>query len=210
MKGGAIIYSQPELDWIEQNKTMVRREAHAGFCKKFKRTDVSLSNYAALCKRKGWMTGRTGQYPKGNIPDNKGKKMPFNPNSAKTQFKKGHLGGIAKEKQKPIGAERVSKEGYLERKIHNGLPMQSRWRTVHSINWEVVHGPVPDGHALKCLDGNRQNCAPDNWVAVPRGMLPRLAGCWCAGYDDAPEELKPLIMATAKLKHEAKKRRAAS
>jgi hypothetical protein len=30
-------------------------------------------------------------------------------------------------------------------------------------------------------------------------MLPRLAGRWGIAYDDAPEELKPSILATAKL-----------
>jgi hypothetical protein len=30
--------------------------------------------------------------------------------------------------------------------------------------------------ALKCLDGNKQNTDPSNWEAVPRALLPRLAG----------------------------------
>lgn len=77
---------------------------------------------------------------------------------------------------------------------------------VHVIRWEAEHGPVPPGMALKCLDGNRQNTDPENWEAIPRGMLPRLAGGrWNRlPYDSAPDELKPTIMAIAKLDHAAR------
>ncbi|WP_299663899.1 HNH endonuclease signature motif containing protein [uncultured Ruegeria sp.] len=201
MKGSQIKYCAEELAWIEARKTMVRREAHALFVQKFGRNDVSLNNYNALCKRKGWMTGRTGCYEPGRTPENKGKKMPFNANSARTQFKKGQINGRAKELYKPIGTERATKDGYLERKIHDGMPLQSRWRAVHLIRWEEVNGPIPDGFALKCLDGDRTNTDPSNWEAVPRALLPRLSGRWCLGYDDAPDDLKPTLMATAKLKH---------
>lgn len=203
MKGAVIAYSDKELGWIERHKAMPRREAHFLFCKTFGRGDVSLDNYKGLCTRNGWLTGRTGCYAKGDAPANKGKKMPYNANSARTRFQKGHLGGKAKDIQKPIGFERVTKDGYLERKINNDMPFKARWRAVHLINWEAVHGAVPKGYALKCLDGNRQNCTAENWVAVPRAMLPRLAGRWCTSYDDAPAELKPLILATARLKYKA-------
>lgn len=66
--------------------------------------------------------------------------------------------------------------------------------------WEQANGPVPEGHALKCLDGNRLNTDPSNWTAVPRALLPRLNGRHGRRYDQAPDELKPVIMATARLK----------
>ena len=199
MKGKNINWQPEELIWIEENRSMIRREAHKLFCEKFNRTDIKFGAYKALCKRKGWHTGRTGQYSKGSRPANKGKKMAFNANTARTQFKKGHLGGTAKERIKPIGHERLSKEGYIQRKINNSLPFQSRWRAVHLINFEKMHGPIPDDHCLKCLDGDKRNTDPGNWVCTPRAMLPRLAGRWATPYDDAPAELKPLILTVAKL-----------
>jgi hypothetical protein len=57
---------------------------------------------------------------------------------------------------------------------------------------------------LKCLDGNRLNTAPSNWEAVSRALLPRLAGGRHkkhVPYDEAPNELKPTILAVAKLEH---------
>ncbi|WP_305970247.1 MULTISPECIES: HNH endonuclease signature motif containing protein [unclassified Mameliella] len=198
MKGRAITYSDAELFWIGDNCHLPRRELHREFVDIWSRPDVSQANLTALCKRKGWLTGRTGRFQKGQAPHNKGK--PFNPpGSEKGRFKKGERRGVAVDLYKPIGTERLSKDGYLERKIHDGMPLQSRWRAVHLIRWEEAHGPVPEGHALKCLDGDRANTDPTNWKCIPRSMLPRLSGRWTTGYDDAPDELKPTIMATAEL-----------
>jgi hypothetical protein len=122
-----------------------------------------------------------------------------------TQFKKGERRGVAAKLWKPIGTERLSKDGYLERKINNDLPLQARWRAVHLIRWEEINGPIPEGQALKCLDSNKSNTSPANWKAVPRAILPKLAGKWAAiAYDDAPAELKPTIMAIAELEQAAR------
>jgi len=207
MKGHWITYSEAELAWIEANSALPRRDLHAQFVARFDRADVSQANLTALCKRRGWLTGRDGRFVKGQDGWNKGKQMPYHPNSARTRFRKGHRGGQAAKNWKPIGTERLSKEGYLERKIHDGMPLQSRWRAVHLIRWEEAHGPMPDGHCLKCLDGDKTNTAPANWEMIPRALLPRLNGRFGRDYDTAPDELKPVILATAKLEHAAREAR---
>lgn len=204
MKGLQILYTAAELAWIEQQRELPRAELHAKFCKKFGRADVSVDNIKSLCTRKGWKTGRDGCFRKGSIPPNKGKKMPYNANSARTQFKKGVRQGVAAKLYKPIGTERVSKDGYLERKIHDGMPLQSRWRLVHLLNWEALNGPVPKGMCLKCIDGDRSNVEPTNWELISRAMLPRLSGRWRPSYDNAPAELKPTLMAIAKIEHKVR------
>ena len=202
MKGRQIIYSAAELDWIEARQTEPRRDLHAQFVAQFGRDDVSFENFKALCTRKGWKTGRTGCFPKGNVSHNKGKKGVCAPGTEKGWFKKGQLSGRAAKVVKPIGTERVAKGGYLQRKVNNDMPFQRRWKFIHAINWEAVNGPIPKGHALKCRDGNRQNTDPDNWVLVPRALLPRLAGAKKGiNYDNAPAELRPALLATAKLEH---------
>ncbi len=201
-KGTPIAYSPVELAWIEQHRSMPRREAHTLFCDTFGRRDVVLENFKHLCTRKRWTTGRTGCFPKGHIPDNLGKKMPYNANTAKTQFKKGHRGGRALEVYKPIGTERVTVDGYIERKIHDGMPLQSRWRAVHLINWEREHGPLPKQHCLKCLDGNRSNTDPSNWELIPRAVLQMLNHhARTVDYEGVQPELKPVLLTLAKLKH---------
>jgi hypothetical protein len=209
VKGRQIRYTDAELRFIETRRVMNRRELRRLFVVEFERPDVTLIHLNALCKRRGWMTGRTGQYPKGAVPLNKGKPMPFHPNSAATRFKKGERRGVAARLWKPVGTERMSKDGYLERKVNDGLPMQARWRAVHIVRWEEINGPLPKGMALKSLDGQRLNIDPSNWELVSRALLPRLNGKSGRNYDGAPSELKPTILAVAKLEHAVmtKKRR---
>lgn len=203
MKGWKVQYSTGELCWIKAHKTMVRPQAHEAFCLKFDRKDVSLTNYVALCKRKGWFTGRDGRYPKGSVPANKGKKMPFNANSARTQFKKGGLPGNTKY----LGHERVSKDGYVEISIDETNPhtgFERRYVLKHRWLWVQENGPLEDGMCLKCLDGNKQNCNPSNWKSIPRAMLPRLNGRFGRDYDKAEPEVKPLILAITELEHQTR------
>ncbi|MDD9738462.1 HNH endonuclease signature motif containing protein [Marinovum sp. SP66] len=213
MKGRAIRYSAEELGWIKANSTRPRAEAHADFVHRFDRQDVTLANFNSLCKRKGWMTGRTGRLEKGNVPPNKGRTGYCAPGSEKGWFRKGSMNGRARALYQPIGSERVSKDGYLERKIHDGQPLQSRWRAVHLIRWEEAHGPIPEGHCLKCLDGDRTNTAPENWRCIPRALLPRLSGGrWHTPYEAYEPELRSTVLTIAELEHrarEAKKERSA-
>ena len=205
MKGRRIAYSEIELAWIESCKDWPRKNLHEAFVAAFDRPDVSQQNLTALCKRKGWLTGRTGQFAPGQEAHNKGMKGVCAPGSEKGWFKKGERRGRANHLHKPIGTERVSKDGYLERKIHDGLPMHSRWRAVHLMNWEANHGPLPEGYALKCLNGNKMDTRATNWELVPRALLPRLNGRFGRGYERASPELKPTILLTAKLEHQARK-----
>lgn len=215
MKGRAIPYSAEEMAWLEENRMMVISDYHAAFVAKFGRQDVSVVNLHSLRKRKGWRTGRTGQFVKGQEPLNKGKKCPpgkggNHPNSRKTQFSKGH----EPHNTRHLGHERVSKDGYVEVSVAETNPhtgYERRYVLKHRHEWEKANGPIPEGHALKCLDGDKTNCDPANWQAVPRAILPRLVGGnryhRKLAFDDAPSELKPTILAVAKLEHVAKKRR---
>jgi hypothetical protein len=170
MKGHPIRYSAEEMAWLEANRLMVISDYGRAFRERFGRADVSDVNLHSLRKRKGWKTGRTGCFENGAAPHNKGKPFPTaaqHPNCRKTHFTKGERRGVAVRLYKPVGTERVSKDGYRERKINDGMPLQSRWRAVHLIEWEAKNGPLPKGYALKCLDGNRGNADPANWEAIP-------------------------------------------
>lgn len=212
-RGRVISYSAAELAWIKANSKRPRAEAHAEFVAVFDRHDVSLSNLAALCKRRNWFTGNDGRFTKGQATWNKGRPCAEgeggrHPNAKATHFQKGQRRGVAVKLYKPIGTERMSKSGYLKRKIHDGMPLQSRWRAVHLLNWEQVNGPLPKGQCLKCLDGDRLNCDPANWIAIPRALLTRLAGGrWGrVPYDQAPAEIRPVLMAIARLEHAAREK----
>ena len=89
MKGRAIQWTDEELAFVKAHSKLPRRALLDAFRHEFGRHDISLSNISALCKRRGWLTGRDGRFIKGQAAHNKGKKMPFNPNSAKNWFRKG-------------------------------------------------------------------------------------------------------------------------
>jgi len=203
MKGRAIQWSAEELAWIEARCELPRRLLHAVFVYAFNRPDVSMSSLCGLCERKGWMTGRTGCFKPGIVPANKGQKMPFNPRSAATRFVKGGL----PHNTKHLGYERVSKEGYTEISIAETNPhtgFERRFVFKHRHLWEQANGPLPDGMCLKCLDGDKSNTDPANWEALPRALLPRLNGKYGRGYDTAPADIKPTILAITKLEHAAR------
>lgn len=213
MKGHWIAYSIDELAWLRANCTLVIGEYHRAFCERFGRDDVSASNIHSLRKRKGWGTGRTGQFAKGLEPHNKGKAFPAakSEGARRNQFKKGQL----PHNIKFAGHERVSKDGYVEISVEQVNPHTGygrRYVLKHRWMWEQKHGPVPTGMALKCL-GDRLNTDPANWELVPRALLPRLAGGrrkQHIAYDEAPDELKPAILAAAKLDHRVKTARRGS
>ena len=200
-RGSKIPYSTAELAFLEDRKAMPRRELHFAFVAEFGRDDVSLGNLKAMMKRKGWLTGRDGTFNKGHVPANKGKKMPYNEASARNWFKPGHL---PKNYCGP-GHERVcERTGYVIMIVAETNPWTGGdTRPVHKHKWlwEQAHGAVPEGMVLKCLDGDRTNTDPSNWEPVPKGMVPRLS--LKRGYDDAPEELRPLIMTVTRLEHAA-------
>lgn len=198
-KGRAIVYSAHELAWIKKHCALPRRDAHAVFCHQFSRSDITLDNFKALCTRNGWTTGRTGRFPKGHTTFNKGKTMPFNANSARTQFHPGQL----PHNTKCLGHERISVDGYVEISIAETNPHTGFWRRYvlkHKYLWERQHGPVPAGHFLKSIDSNRLNTDPSNWILLSRSLQPFLNGHRGPNYDQAAPEVKPAILALAKLK----------
>ncbi len=197
-KGHSRSYSKAELAFIKPRRKWPRRELVAEFNDRFGR-NVSLTNFNNLCKRHGWLTGRDGRLKPGNVPPNKGKKMPYNANSARTQFKKGQ----PPRNMKHLGHERVDKEGYVwisvaERNPHTGY--ERRYVMKHRWLWMQQHGPIPNGMVLKCK-GDKLNADPSNWELVARGVLARLNKRYRGAYDHAPDELKPAMMQIAKLDH---------
>lgn len=113
---------------------------------------------------------RATQFKPGQTPANKGTRRPgWAPGRmADTQFRKGERRGVAVSLYQPIGTERVSKDGYLERKINDDMPLQRRWRAVHLIEWESVNGPMPPGHCLCFRDGDKNNRSLDNLELITR------------------------------------------
>jgi hypothetical protein len=186
-----IKYSDIELTFIKDNSTLPRKELHQIFVNKFNRIDVDQTNLSALCKRKRWLTGRTGRYEKGNIPHPDAK--PKGPNS--TSFKKGNTSHT----WRPVGSERITVDGYYEIKIQE----PNVWRLKHLVVWEKINGKLPKGYCLKFLDDNKLNIDPSNLKLISRAenmQLNRMK------YSEYPDTLKPSVLIIAQLDCKTRKK----
>lgn len=125
------------------------------FGKKYTKQQVT-----AYYKNHGIKSGLTGRFEKGHVPYSKGKKME-NPSQKfiEMQFKSGGIPWNTKQ----IGDEIVKGDGYLWRKIGPG---RRDWKQVHRILWEEKNGPIPEGHKVIFLDGDRTNISLDNLLCV--------------------------------------------
>lgn len=117
--------------------------------------------------------GRKAQFRKGEATWNKGKHYMPGGRCSEGWFKPGSRSGRANELYRPIGSERINKDGYLERKINDGELLQRRWRAVHILEWESVNGPLPKGHAIVFKDGNKNNITLENLELITRAELMR-------------------------------------
>jgi len=190
MKGKAIPYSKAELLFIQANYTLDKDELHKRFVAKFNRSDVTSQNLRALGKRNGWRTGRTGCFTKGHVPFNTGTKGLMKPN--RTSFKKGNK----PHNWTPIGHERITKDGYLQRKVTDTGSTKDDYVEVHRLVWEETHGSIPDSHIVLFKDGKKANITLDNLILVSRAdhaVMNKI------GLGSAPAELKTAAVLTAKL-----------
>jgi hypothetical protein len=132
-----------------------------------------LASPAACRLRRGDNVGARFRFHKGHVPANKGLRRPgWAPGRMKeTQFKKGERRGVAVRLYRPIGTERISKDGYLERKVNDDLPLQRWWRAVHLLVWEAAHGRVPKGHAIVFRNGDKRDIRLDNLQCISRREL---------------------------------------
>jgi hypothetical protein len=136
---------------------------HAVVILGLRKTDEYMASPAACRLRRGDNVGAACRFLPGHVPANKGSRRPgWAPGRmAATQFKKGQRS----PNYLPIGTIKMDSDGYLRRKIANGIGGSGNakvWEFVHRRVWEAAHGPIPKGHRIWWKDRNHNNCALDN------------------------------------------------
>jgi hypothetical protein len=116
-----------------------------------KSIDVIRAEASANARKPGHGGSRT-RFVKGQTPANKGLRRPgwHAGRMRETQFKKGRPAHESRN-YVPIGTEKIDqRRNVLVRKLTDDprLFPVARWRPVHVIVWESVHGPVPPGHIV--------------------------------------------------------------
>ena len=155
-------WTQEEIEYI---KLISWKSYHAETAKKFNehfKSDVTAAQVKSLIGRLKIQTGLTGYFPKGHVPHNKGKKMP--PETLEklrpTLFKKGQR----PKTYRPIGSERINRDGYVEIKV--GDP--SEWELKHRYIYEQKHGKIPKEDIVIFLDNNKSNFDINNLKHITR------------------------------------------
>jgi hypothetical protein len=140
---------------------------------------------------------KTGRFLPGLVPWNAGTKGLGLTGANRGSFKKGQV----PPNGKPLWSERIDRDdGYIVMKVpeedpYTGFP--TRYKHKHVWIYEQEHGPVPKGHVVIFRDQNKGNFDPKNLLAIKKADLVRLNQ---AGYKEAPDELKPSILALCRLK----------
>lgn len=171
---------------------------------RFNRPDMTDRKIKCCVSNNHIHTGKTSYFQKGHIPTNKGKKMSEEARQkmARTWFSKNHR----PHNELPVGTQILCKDGFLIQKVSDDLhiPRTLRWKPVHHLVWEQVNGPVPPGHIVIFLDGNRQNFSIDNLQLISRKTNAGL-NQWGLRFDDA--ELTKTGIQIAELKQTISQKR---
>lgn len=193
-----IAFTFEQADFIKEEYTRLSlKDLTAAFNLHFgtNKTDKQLRFFTRNHKVK---SGRTGCFKKGQDSWNKGVTGYMGPN--KTSFKKGSV----PPNRLPVGTERITQDGYVEVKINEANPyvlgQMTRWKLKHLYLWIKENGPLPAGHMLTFLDGDKENCKPDNLMLISRAVNAYLNR---NGYGDLAGELKLSAIALARVAQKA-------
>jgi hypothetical protein len=113
--------------------------------------------------------GKSGRFPKGHVPANKGLRRPgFAPGRMReTQFKKGHKRNSFKEI--PLGGVRLeTKQRVWLVKVRMDGPWQFRWKPLARIVWERERGAIPKGYVVRINGWDTRGPEPPEAVTIDR------------------------------------------
>lgn len=159
-------FKDEHIEFLKENvKGITLKELTKRFNDKFN-MNISESAVGNLKHKYNLQSGIVGgQFPKGHIPANKGKKGYMSPEQYEkckaTMFKKGNVPANARD----IGSERIDKNGYILVKIQDGHKNKN-WIRKHRYLYEQAYGRIPKGHKVIFADGNNRNFDLSNLILV--------------------------------------------
>ena len=113
------------------------------------------------------VVGEATRFSAGQTPWNLGIRHTVGGRSAETRFKPGQK----PHSWRPIGYERMTWDGYLERKVTDTGVKRIDYRLVHHLVWLAAGREIPPGHVLTFRDGDKRNFDLDNLELLPRKQL---------------------------------------
>lgn len=166
-------YTSEEREFL---KSFIPGHSHKEILDEFNKNfpEIRLSQVKSYIKNNKLSTGRTGRFEKGQVPSNKGKKMPkaIYERCMGTMFKEGNI----PSNYNPIGTEKLLADGYVWVKVDDKpkAPKRVNWKQKHKLIWEQANGSVPKGYVVIFADQDRSNFNLDNFVLISRAQLVRM------------------------------------
>ena len=161
-------YTDEIKNFILKNCKGIGNEELKNLINKEFNTNLTISQIKTYKANHKLNSGLTGQFVKGQIPPNKGKKMsPEMYEICKaTMFKKGNV----PQNHRPVGSERIGKDGYLQIKVVE----PNKWQQKNVYVYEQHYGKVPKGHKVVFLDKDSRNFDINNLALVSNGEMLKL------------------------------------
>jgi hypothetical protein len=215
-----LAYSEQELAFLANHHQMHRVHLLAEFQSRFERPDVTLYNLKDQLRRMGlcrpvrtprrrvkWLQEEIdyiqAHQNMRRIDILRGLRATF----GHTCLTRGDISGLCQrrgwleghERRLPVGTEYYHKGRIVVRMpaVNPSHPQHSRV-CKHKVLWEELHGPLPKGHMVLPVNGDWFDYDPLNWLAIPAGVSSRL---YRLNFFESPPELKPTLLALAKLKY---------
>lgn len=155
-----------------------------------------------------------GCFPKGHTPHNKGKtwdELGYGDETRsrmlRTSYKPGNMPHNALDK--PIGYERITRDGYVEVKVAERPTKPNRndnFKMKHHLVYEEHHGAIPEGCNVVFADHDTLNFDPDNLVAIPRSLWSAINALGLAYRDAETLEVAMNIAKLSQARYAAKMR----
>lgn len=114
-------------------------------------------------------SGLTGRFENGQKSWNKGMKG-LNTGGEKGWFVKGQ----EPINYRPVGSERITKDGYITTKIKDDGKRNEMWKLKHIVLWEKHNGKLPSKHAIVFLNSDRKDVRIENLGLITRAELARM------------------------------------
>lgn len=180
-------YTEEMLAFLRENvEGMPLGELTERFNERFG-TDISKAAIAACVHRKGWGNGLFHQsrtfpvevrrFMAENCRGNRAREMVVllretfggdwtEEQVARYYTKHGLKSGVA-GRYMPIGSLVFRPGEWYYEKVAEGPDTNANWRSKHVLVWEAAHGPVPKGHMVIFLNGDRRDYGLENLALCP-------------------------------------------
>jgi hypothetical protein len=175
-----------------RNESSIYNKVHSLGLEK---SEAYLASPAACRLRRGDEIGKEYRFKTGQEVWNKGLKGWSAAGTEATRFKK----GTKPPNHRPVGYIRLTKDGYYEIKVAEGM---QKFKLLHRVIWERCNGEIPAGQICIFLDGNTRNLEVTNLA-----LMTKVQNMKRNSLHSYPKELAEIIQLRGALNRQLNKRK---